>query len=126
MDSSLHMLISILVFVLVSQGVGSSLTDQGTFDQYYNITWGNDHVLSLDQGAKIQLSLDNSSGCGWVYIGSGFGSKLSYGSGFFQLGIKLPGNNSAGVVTAFYVRIPCLFLWQIILYVINSLNNLHD
>ncbi|KAF8388438.1 hypothetical protein HHK36_027108 [Tetracentron sinense] len=96
MDSSLHMLISILVFVLVSRGLGSSLTDQGTFDQYYNITWGNDHVLSLDQGAKIQLSLDNSSG-------SGFGSKLSYGSGFFQLGIKLPGNNSAGVVTAFYL-----------------------
>ncbi|PKA48843.1 Xyloglucan endotransglucosylase/hydrolase protein 2 [Apostasia shenzhenica] len=36
--------------------------------------------------------------------GSGFGSKLYYGSGFFHLNIKVPGRNSAGVVTAFYLH----------------------
>ncbi|OMO95834.1 Glycoside hydrolase, family 16 [Corchorus olitorius] len=35
--------------------------------------------------------------------GAGFGSKLSYGSGFFHLRIKLPGKDSAGVVTAYYL-----------------------
>ncbi|KAK2990058.1 hypothetical protein RJ640_025421 [Escallonia rubra] len=39
---------------------------------------------------------------GALVIGSGFGSKLSYGSGFFHLRIKLPDKDSAGVVTAFY------------------------
>ncbi|XP_043705614.1 putative xyloglucan endotransglucosylase/hydrolase protein 1 [Telopea speciosissima] len=36
-------------------------------------------------------------------FGSGFGSKLSYGSGFFSLRTKLPDKDSAGVVTAFYL-----------------------
>lgn len=32
------------------------------FDINYNITWGNDHVLSLDQGREVQLSMDIQSG----------------------------------------------------------------
>ncbi|KAA8519403.1 hypothetical protein F0562_013659 [Nyssa sinensis] len=36
-------------------------------------------------------------------IGSGIQSKLSYSSGFFHLRIKLPGKDSGGVVTAFYM-----------------------
>jgi hypothetical protein len=39
----------------------------------------------------------------WGWIGSGFGSKLGFGSGFINMRIKLPGKDSAGVVTAFYV-----------------------
>ncbi|KAI3932827.1 hypothetical protein MKX01_031809 [Papaver californicum] len=66
------------------------------FDKNYKITWGNNHVSSLDQGQTIQLSLDNSSG-------AGFASKLNYGSGYFRLRMKLPNKNSAGVVTAFYL-----------------------
>ncbi|KAL3604714.1 hypothetical protein D5086_005573 [Populus alba] len=68
-----------------------------SFYQNYDITWGYDHVKSLDGGRQIQLSLDNASG-------AGFGSKLSFGSGFINMRIKLPGKDSAGVVTAFYVN----------------------
>ncbi|CAI0421227.1 unnamed protein product [Linum tenue] len=37
------------------------------------------------------------------YSGAGFTTKRSYGSGFFQMRIKAPRRNSAGVVTAFYL-----------------------
>ncbi|GMI85672.1 xyloglucan endotransglucosylase/hydrolase 2 [Hibiscus trionum] len=70
--------------------------DNTRFDETYEITWGNDRVLSSSQGTQIQLSMDASSG-------SGFRSKLSYGTGFFRLRIKLPDKDSAGVVTAYYL-----------------------
>ncbi|XP_038996412.1 xyloglucan endotransglucosylase/hydrolase protein 2-like isoform X2 [Hibiscus syriacus] len=66
------------------------------FDENYEITWGNDRVLSSNLGTQIQLSMDASSG-------SGFRSKLSYGIGFFHLRIKLPDKDSAGVVIAYYL-----------------------
>ncbi|XP_073290626.1 xyloglucan endotransglucosylase/hydrolase protein 2-like [Primulina huaijiensis] len=66
------------------------------FDANYVVRWGNGHVFTINQGREVQLSLDK-------YSGAGFGSKLSYGSGFFHMKIKLPGKNSAGVVTAFYL-----------------------
>lgn len=44
-----------------------------------------------------------------LYTGSGFGSKMSYGSGLFHLRIKVPDRNSAGVVTAYYVSRPFSF-----------------
>ncbi|XP_018847735.1 xyloglucan endotransglucosylase/hydrolase protein 2-like [Juglans regia] len=71
-------------------------TDIISFYENYNVTWGFDHVLSLNQGREIQLSMDSSSG-------AGFASKLSYASGFFHLKMKLPDRDSAGVVTAFYL-----------------------
>ncbi|KAJ4956598.1 hypothetical protein NE237_013381 [Protea cynaroides] len=83
-------------FFLVSGAVAARAIDP-SFDTNYGITWGPDHVQSIDQGREIQLSIDNSSG-------SGFGSKLSYGSGFFSLRIKLPDKDSAGIVTAFYLN----------------------
>ncbi|KAL0422056.1 UNVERIFIED_CONTAM: Xyloglucan endotransglucosylase/hydrolase protein 2 [Sesamum latifolium] len=67
------------------------------FDVSYDVAWGNDHVLFLDQGRQVQLFMDKRSG-------AGFYSKLSYGSGFFHLRIKLPNKDSAGVITAFYLR----------------------
>ncbi|KAK7304510.1 hypothetical protein VNO77_42391 [Canavalia gladiata] len=67
-----------------------------SFDQNYMVTFGGDHVTFINPGNEIQLSLDN-------YTGSGFGSKMTYGSGFFHQRIKVPGRNSAGVVTAFYL-----------------------
>ncbi|KAL8225013.1 hypothetical protein R6Q57_017570 [Mikania cordata] len=39
-----------------------------------------------------------------IFIGAGFGSKSFFGSGFFQMRIKLPDKDSAGVVTAFYLN----------------------
>lgn len=37
--------------------------------------------------------------------GGGFESKDSYGSGLFEMRIKVPGGNTGGIVTAFYVCI---------------------
>ncbi|XP_068641872.1 xyloglucan endotransglucosylase/hydrolase protein 2-like [Aristolochia californica] len=85
-----------LVFVLTGVVFGRRLSREPSFDDNYEVTWGGGHVLSFDRGREIQLSMDKSSG-------SGFASKLTYGSGFFRLRIKLPGRNSAGVVTAFYL-----------------------
>ncbi|CAH1434664.1 unnamed protein product [Lactuca virosa] len=68
-----------------------------TFNENYYVTWGNDHIMFSKQGREVQLSLDR-------YSGSGFGSKDYYGSGYFQMRIKLPGWDSAGVVTAFYLN----------------------
>ncbi|XP_052623429.1 xyloglucan endotransglucosylase/hydrolase protein 2-like [Lactuca sativa] len=67
-----------------------------SFDENYKITWGNEHVQLLNQGQEVQLSLDNSSG-------AGFGSKSYFGSGCFQMKIKLPDKDSGGIVTAFYL-----------------------
>ncbi|CAI9300818.1 unnamed protein product [Lactuca saligna] len=66
------------------------------FDQNYNVTWGNHHAQLLNQGKEVQLSLDQSSG-------AGFASKSYYGSGYFQMKIKLPTKDSGGVITAFYM-----------------------
>ncbi|KAL7172772.1 hypothetical protein ACSBR2_032279 [Camellia fascicularis] len=82
--------------VVVVAGRARARASDDSFDENYYVTWGNNHVLSLNQGREIQLSMDSSSG-------SGFGSKLSYGSGFFHMRIKLPDKDSAGVVTAFYL-----------------------
>ncbi|XP_057482993.1 xyloglucan endotransglucosylase/hydrolase protein 2-like [Actinidia eriantha] len=84
---------SLFAIVLLSSG---ARTTDSSFDVNYYVTWGNNHVLSLNQGREIQLSMDNTSG-------AGFGSKLVYRSGFFHLRIKLPDKDSAGVVTAFYL-----------------------
>ncbi|XVE78105.1 hypothetical protein DITRI_Ditri13aG0117200 [Diplodiscus trichospermus] len=89
------MLALLSVFLLHGRVFGNT-DDNVTFDENYEITWGYDHVLPLNQGREIQLSMDLSSG-------AGFGSKLSYGTGFFHLRIKLPNKDSAGVVTAFYL-----------------------
>ncbi|KAL8026843.1 hypothetical protein ABFX02_14G056000 [Erythranthe guttata] len=84
--------------VLLVFGVHVGGADNGdvAFDTSYKIIWGNDHVSLLDQGREAQLSLDINSG-------AGFGSKLQYESGFFNMRIKLANKNTAGVVTAFYL-----------------------
>ncbi|WCJ38040.1 Xyloglucan endotransglucosylase/hydrolase [Euphorbia peplus] len=89
----MNLLLSILGFIFVfSVTNGADIS----FDQNYKVTWGNDHVIPLNQGTQVQLFMDKSSG-------AGFESKLSYGSGFIHMRIKLPDKDSAGVVTAFYL-----------------------
>ncbi|KAL3365094.1 hypothetical protein AABB24_010310 [Solanum stoloniferum] len=67
------------------------------YDVNYNIIFGNQQVVSFNQGRELQISMDQSSG-------SGIGSKENYGSGFFHMKIKLPNRDSAGVVIAFYLH----------------------
>jgi xyloglucan:xyloglucosyl transferase len=33
-----------------------------TFDQNYKVTWGGNHVMYINQGKEIQLTMDYSSG----------------------------------------------------------------
>lgn len=49
------------------------------------------------------MKIYNTCFCVWLYIGAGFNSKQSYGSGSFHMRIKAPPRDCAGVVTAFYV-----------------------
>ncbi|KVH94243.1 Concanavalin A-like lectin/glucanase superfamily [Cynara cardunculus var. scolymus] len=84
-------LISFKIFFLFN----NALRNTG-FNENYTVTLGNQHVLFLNQGREVQLSLDRSSG-------AGFQSKEYFGSGYFQMRIKLPDKDSAGVVTAFYI-----------------------
>ncbi|KAL3517812.1 hypothetical protein ACH5RR_020401 [Cinchona calisaya] len=89
---------SIVVVILLFNGLLlPSKAKEVPFDNYYSITYGNDHVMLFNQGREVQLSMDVDSG-------AGFGSKVKYGSGFFHMRIKVPGRNSAGVVTTFYLR----------------------
>ncbi|KAL2533173.1 Xyloglucan endotransglucosylase/hydrolase protein 3 [Abeliophyllum distichum] len=58
--------------------------------------WGGDHVTVLDQGREVQLLIDE-------HLGAGFNSKQEFGSGYFRMMMKLPSNNSRGVITTFYL-----------------------
>ncbi|CAN4113739.1 unnamed protein product [Withania somnifera] len=73
------------------------LAQKVPYDVNYNIIYGNEHIVSFNNGRELQISMDKSSG-------SGFGSKVNYGSGFFHMKIKLPNRDSAGVVIAFYLH----------------------
>lgn len=58
----LSQFLGFFVFLLLSRGIAAATKSDVKFDQNYYITWGNDHVLSLNQGRAIQLSMDRSSG----------------------------------------------------------------
>ena len=71
----------------------------GSFYQDFDLTWG-DHRAKIDDGGKLlMLSLDKASG-------SGFQSKKEYLFGRIDMQLKLVSGNSAGTVTAYYVRHP--------------------
>ncbi|EOX93900.1 Xyloglucan endotransglucosylase/hydrolase protein 2, putative [Theobroma cacao] len=82
--------------LLLTAVVNASRANDVSFDQNYHITWGNSHVTSLNEGREIHISMDNVSG-------AGFQSNARYASGFFQMKLKIPNKDSAGVVTAFYL-----------------------
>ncbi|CAN8306703.1 unnamed protein product [Cochlearia groenlandica] len=108
--------------------IGITQNQEVGFDDNYVVTWGQSNFIKLNQGLEVQLNMDNYSGsilnfyliiklihyfidhsiCE-IYIhiynitGSGFESKNHYNSGFFQMRIKLPIKDTAGIVTAFYL-----------------------
>ncbi|XP_031481433.1 xyloglucan endotransglucosylase/hydrolase protein 3-like [Nymphaea colorata] len=86
-----------LLFVLIHEVVLLEGSEDAAFSESYNISWGNGHVQSFFAGREIHLLMDKMSG-------SGFQSKLDYSSGLFHMDIKVPSRNSAGIVTAFYLK----------------------
>ncbi|ESQ37111.1 hypothetical protein EUTSA_v10002629mg [Eutrema salsugineum] len=87
-----------LLIIVVDARVrgGRGIEKYVTFGQNYVVKWGQGHVSTLHSGQEVDLYMDQSSG-------AGFQSRNLYGSGLFQMRIKVPGGNSAGVVTAFYL-----------------------
>ncbi|XP_038699248.1 probable xyloglucan endotransglucosylase/hydrolase protein 23 [Tripterygium wilfordii] len=82
-----------VAFVLASIFVLAS----GSFYQDFDITWGDGRGKVLNNGELLTLSLDKTSG-------SGFESKNEYLFGKIDMQLKLVSGNSAGTVTAYYLR----------------------
>lgn len=75
----------------------------GNFFQDFDLTWGGNRAKIFSRGQLLSLSLDKVSG-------SGFQSKKEYLFGRIDMQLKLVAGNSAGTVTAYYVRISLIIL----------------
>ncbi|KAJ0091368.1 hypothetical protein Patl1_14318 [Pistacia atlantica] len=69
----------------------------GNFNRDFEITWGDGRGKILNNDELLTLSLDH-------YSGSGFQSRNEYLFGKIDMQIKLVVGNSAGTVTAYYLR----------------------
>ncbi|KAL6968009.1 xyloglucan:xyloglucosyl transferase [Sarracenia purpurea var. burkii] len=52
---------AVLIILQHGEAVAAGGAGDLSFDENYYVTWGNNHVSSLNQGTEIQLSMDKSS-----------------------------------------------------------------
>lgn len=86
----LHTLVLLIILVC-------RVANAGNFFQDFDLTWGSGRAKIYGRGQLLSLSLDKVSG-------SGFQSKKEYLFGRIDMQLKLVAGNSAGTVTAYYVR----------------------
>jgi len=67
MSSLIYIFLVVLVpYVVLARGIRRS--EEIIFDQNYKVTWGDNHVISINQGKEIQLTMDYSSGYSQPFI----------------------------------------------------------
>lgn len=52
----------LFLFIRVHGVINININQEVSFDKNYVVTWGQDHVLKVNQGKEVQLSMDHSSG----------------------------------------------------------------
>lgn len=108
--------IGMIFFLFYSMGFFMAAFGGNLYEDI-EVTWGGQRAEILDGGKLLTLNLDKESG-------SGFQSKRQYMFGRIDMDIKLVGGNSAGTVTAFYVRL--IFFFTHFFLVISLLVNFFD
>lgn len=88
----------LLMILTMAMMILCSTNAAGNFYRDFDFTWGgNQRAKIFGGGQMLSLSLDRVSG-------SGFQSKKEYLFGRIDMQLKLVAGNSAGTVTAYYVR----------------------
>ncbi|CAI0418125.1 unnamed protein product [Linum tenue] len=85
-----------LAICMVELAVLMGVAYGGNFYQDFDLTWGGQRAKIFGGGQMLSLSLDKTSG-------SGFVSKKEYLFGRIDMQLKLVAGNSAGTVTAYYL-----------------------